>query len=88
MTPQFDHYQTEGRTLYCEFKCRRCGATYMRPLKECVPNDEGDRWLRNTVPPPGWDTYYGGLLCAECADKLRRFIAGEELAHKRPVEIY
>lgn len=52
MTPQFDHYETEGRTLYCEFKCRRCGTTYMRPLKECVPNDEGARYLRNTNPPP------------------------------------
>jgi hypothetical protein len=80
MVPQFDYYATGGRTLCCEFKCQRCEETAVVPLEECVPNDEGSRFLRNLKVPRGWsDHFYGWMLCPSCTERLKAFMSGEGL---------
>ena len=75
MMLEFDHYSQNGKTLMAGFTCQRCRATAVAPLKDCVPGDEGDRFIRNLKPPKGWsDHFYGWLLCPECTNKLKDFI--------------
>lgn len=77
--PEFDRYSDGYRTLMAEFKCQRCNTTAIAPLKDCRPNNEGERYLRNLNPPNGWsDHFYGRLLCPECTQKLRDFMNMED----------
>lgn len=73
--PQFNCYSRDGVTLMVEFKCQRCGASDVSPLKPHVPNDEGSSYLHNLKVPDGWSNhFYGRLLCSECTQKLRAFL--------------
>lgn len=81
MIHNFDNYRENGRELYVEFKCGRCSTVYMRPLSACVPSHAITK-LTNLQKPPTWEDANGRLLCGECAEKLRRFMDGEELRSK------
>lgn len=75
---QFDNFTSGGKTLCCEFRCQRCSHKETVPVKDCMPNDEGSRYLRNMNVPKGWsDHFYGWLLCPECTEKLKAFMKME-----------
>ena len=75
---EFDSFSQNGKALCCEFTCQRCKAKCTLPIQDCLPGDEGDRYLRNLKVPRGWsDHFYGWLLCAECTEKLRAFMKME-----------
>ena len=79
MAYEFDSLSSGGRTLCCAFVCQRCSARYDSPLEDCLPGDEGARYLRNLKVPKGWsDHFYGWLLCAECTEKLKKFMRNED----------
>lgn len=78
MAYQFDSLSSDTRTICCEFRCQRCGTTHILPVTECLPGDEGDRYLKNLKVPRGWsDHFYGWMLCTECTEKLKAFMKME-----------
>ena len=72
---EFNRFSDNGKTLMAGFKCQRCRTTAVAPLKDCIRDDEGSRFIHNLKPPEGWsDHFYGWLLCPECTQKLRDFM--------------
>lgn len=78
---QFSRFETHGRKLLVEFKCRRCKTTAIRPLEDCVKElKDGYRDLYDFRPPSEWENggFYYSLFCPECAKAYEQFMRGEE----------
>lgn len=76
-----DIYETHGRRLMVEFKCRRCGITAIRPLEDCMKEQtECYRSLYDLRPPKGWQDggFYYPTFCPECAKAYDLFMKGGE----------
>lgn len=72
-------YETHGRKLLVEFKCRRCGKTVIRPLEECITESKDCyRDLYDLNPPKEWRNggFYYPLFCPECAKAYDMFMKG------------
>lgn len=71
------HHEIRGRTLMVQFKCGRCGKTALEEFSKQADRTEGN--LQCFKPPEGWqdDGLYTPLLCPECAEQYRKFIANE-----------
>lgn len=76
-------FEGHGRLLTVRFKCRRCDATALRPLKDCLPSDCPVRFMSDLEAPPNWKDggFYYPTFCPECAEKYDRFMNGEELVN-------
>ena len=75
------NYETHGRKLLVEFKCRRCETTAIRPLEECVKECvDGYRDLYDLHPPEGWERggFYYPMFCPKCKEAYERFMNNEE----------
>lgn len=75
--PQFNSYESEGRTLMVKFTCRRCGKEQIDPLEAHKDDDrESYGYLRYIKVPTGWCDHLinGSLLCPECVEALRCFM--------------
>jgi hypothetical protein len=76
-----DRYETHGRKLMVEFKCRRCGETALRPLEDCMKEMiDGYRNLYDLHPPTGWEDggFYYPMFCPDCKKAYERFMEGGE----------
>lgn len=77
---KIDRYETHGRKLLVEFKCRRCKTTAIRPLEECMNERKEDyQNLYDLRPPKGWENggFYYPLFCPKCREEYSRFMNGE-----------
>lgn len=71
------NYETHGRKLLVEFKCRRCETTAIRPLEECVKECvDGYRDLYDLRPPEEWKNggFYYPMFCPKCKEKYEKFM--------------
>jgi hypothetical protein len=70
-------HSKKGRTIYVEFKCKRCGKTHYEPYDNQY-NAESGRTHENPdyfKAPEGWrDTWGLPLLCDECANIYDTFM--------------
>lgn len=74
---QLDRFESHGRKLMVEFKCRRCGKTELRTLEECMKEvTEYFQGLYNLNPPAGWDNggFYYPLFCPDCKKAYENFM--------------
>lgn len=72
-------YETHGRKLLVEFKCRRCKITAIRPLEECMKEaKECYRCLYDLKPPKEWEDggFYYPMFCPDCAKAYEEFMNG------------
>ncbi len=78
---ELKEFEGYGRKIVVEFKCRRCGVTATRPLKECLPSDGPMQGLYDLLAPKGWHNggFYYPLFCPDCGKKYYEFINGEDL---------
>ena len=70
-------FETHGRKLLVEFKCRRCEKTDIRSLEECVrETPDYFRDLYDLKPPKGWENggFYYPLFCPECKKAYQDFM--------------
>ena len=70
-------YETHGRKLMVEFKCRRCKKTEVRPLEECMNEaTEYYRDLYDLHPPKSWNDggFYYPLFCPDCKKAYEDFM--------------
>ena len=75
---EFNSYSDSGRTLFVEFKCRRCGKTHYEPLEEAHKRSSDTYgYLRNLSLPPEWGAIgYSTILCEKCAKAYTEFMQG------------
>lgn len=76
---EFNSYSDSGRTLFVEFKCRRCGATHYEPLKQANERsgNESYGYLHNINIPPEWSKIaYGTIVREKCAKAYVEFMQG------------
>ncbi len=74
-------YETHGRKLLVEFNCRRCKATALRRLEDCMSETkECYRDLYDLKPPKEWQDggFYYPLFCPKCAKEYDLFMKGEK----------
>lgn len=79
---EIKRYETHGRKLLVEFKCRRCKKTTTRPLEECMKEQkECYRDLYDLKPPTEWEDggFFYPLLCPECSKAYNLFMNGENI---------
>jgi len=75
-------YETHGRRLMVEFKCRRCRTLSYRPLEECMEEaKECYRELYDLRPPKEWQDggFYYPLLCPRCSKAYEAFMEMKEV---------
>lgn len=71
-------WSRDGRTLYIQFKCYRCGKEHFEKYDTCRSSDEND--YINTFyrfhTPMGWGQlrYDFQILCPECNEEYEKFI--------------
>ena len=78
---EIKRYETHGRKLLVEFKCRRCEDTTLRPLEECMSEaTEYYRELYDLKPPKEWQDggFYYPLFCPKCAKEYELFMKGDK----------
>lgn len=73
--PQFNEYESNGRRLAVEFKCRRCGGVRYEALESIVEKSEDNYgYLHNLNLPDGWHDFgHIALLCPTCTKDLKDF---------------
>lgn len=74
--PEFEGF---GRTIMVQFKCYRCKAIAVRPLKDCLPSEWDVRNLSDLKAPKEWRDggFYYPTFCPDCNVKYERFMQGE-----------
>ena len=78
---EFRNFETHGRKLMVEFRCRRCGKTAIRPLEECCEEArECFQALYDLKPPKGWRDggFYYPLFCPDCKKAYEEFMNGKD----------
>ena len=73
----FTQYETHGRRLMVEFKCRRCKKTEIRSLEECMNEaKECYQGLYDLKPPKEWENggFYYPLFCPDCKKAYEDFM--------------
>lgn len=70
-------HSIRGRTLYVEFKCKRCGKVHLEPYdKQYNATTSTDiEHLDFFNPPKGWKNEFGfPLICDECNEQYKAFM--------------
>lgn len=70
-------FETHGRKLLVEFKCRRCEITATKSLEECM-NEAAEyyRDLYDLKPPKEWTDggFYYPVFCPKCTRAYKDFM--------------
>lgn len=80
-----EQFESHGRTLLVEFKCRRCKKTEIRKFEYALKDSsEYFRGLYDLKPPAGWQD--GGfnypLFCPDCKTAYERFMNNEDVERR------
>ena len=78
---KIDNFESCGRKLLVEFKCKRCKTTATRSLEDCMnESKECYRDLYDLRPPKEWKDggFYYPTFCPDCAKAYEQFMSGGE----------